>query len=116
MSAGRKTERVTFEQQQMINPDAPADYGNTVSIWVPIFERRAEYIHLRGGETVMAGRLEGRHTQIIRVWSDSQTRELTTDQRAKDARTGDQFDIRDVTHDPNGRDVDLLCERGEVAS
>lgn len=116
MSAGKMTERVVFEAQTMVNPDAPADYGNTVSVWAPMFERRAEYIHLRGGETVMAGRLEGRHIQIIRVWSDAQTRAITTDQRARDARTGDEFNIRDVTHDVGRTIIDLLCERGEAAS
>lgn len=111
-SAGDLYYRVGFEARVEENPDSPIDYGNTVAAWSEQFERRAAYIHLRGGEAVQAARLEGRHVQVIRVRSDSATRTLTTDFRTVDKRTGDVFNIRDVTHDVDRQWIDLLCEKG----
>lgn len=114
-TAGDLYERVAFEARVSENPDSPVDYGNTESTWAEQFERRAQYIHLRGGETVQAARLEGRHVQVIRVRSDNATRIITTDWRAVDQRTGDVFNVRDVTHTPDRQWIDLLCEKGVAA-
>ncbi len=111
-SAGDLYERVGFEARLSENPDSPIDYGNTEFDWVEQFAVRAQFIHLRGGEDVMAARLEGRHTQVIRVRSSIATRTITTDFRAVDKRTGDIFNIRDVTHDVGRQFIDLLAERG----
>lgn len=111
-SAGDLYERVGFEARVEENPDSPVDYGNTEAAWVEQFERRAEYIHLRGGETIQAARLAGRHVQVIKVRSDTATRTVTTDWRAVDKRTGDIFNVRDVTPSKNRQWLDLLCEKG----
>ena len=107
------TQRVAFDRREEINPDFPDDLGNTVSGWVEQFQARAAFIHLRGGETVMAGRLQGRHTQIIRVRSSSLSRSVSTDWRVRDARSGVAYNIRDISPDEETRMwIDLLCERG----
>lgn len=113
-SAGDLRERVAFEARVTENPDSPIDYGNTESTWAEQFERRAQYIHLRGGEAVQAARLEGRHIQVIRIRSDSATRIITTDWRAVDQKTGDVFNIRDAapTKEDPLRFIDLLAEKG----
>lgn len=90
-------------------------YGNTVSDWQEQFQCRAAYRHLRGGESVMAGRLQGKHTQVIIVRASSQTRQITTDWRVRDTRSGEAFNIRDVTHETNRQWISLLCEKGVAA-
>ena len=110
--AGSLYERVGFEERLSQNPDSPADYGNTEDAWTERFERRAEFIHLRGGEDVQAARLEGRHVQVIRVRADSETRTITTDWRAVDQRTGAVFNVRDASQSDDRQWIDLLCEKG----
>ena len=111
-SAGKLTERVTIARRIEINPDAPNDYGNTVADWADEGTVSAEYIHLRGGEAVMAGRLQGRHPQIVRVRASALTRQVETHWRVTDARTGTHFNVRDVTPDPGRAWIDWLCEVG----
>lgn len=112
MNAGLLTERVTLAKRLMANPDAPDDYGNVVAEWVDQGEVAAQFVHLRGGEGVMAGRLEGRHTQVIRVRASALTRQVAPNWRVTDARRGTEFAVRDVTFDPGRAFVDLLCESG----
>jgi SPP1 family predicted phage head-tail adaptor len=83
--------------------------------WQTQFSVRAAYRHLRGGEDVMAGRLQGRHTQVITVRSSSQTRQITAGWRLIDARDGTVFNVRDVTAETDRQWVSLLCERGVAA-
>lgn len=83
--------------------------------WKTQYSVRAAYRHLRGGEDVMAGRLQGRHTQVITVRASSQTRQITAGWRLIDARDGTLFNVRDVTHETDRQWISLLCERG-VAS
>lgn len=111
MSAGSLKERVTFA----VRSEVDDGYGNTVSGWIEQFQRSAEYVHLRGGETVMASRLQNRHPQVIRVRACSQTRRTTAEWRIKDMRTGIEYAIRDVTLSTDRKWVDFLCERGAVA-
>ncbi len=87
-------------------------YGNTRGAFVEEVSTRAAYIHLRGGESVLAGRLEGKHTQVIRVRSTSRTRQITPDWYAQDKRTLTYFAVRDVTPGLDRQFIDLLCERG----
>lgn len=115
-SAGDLYQRVAFDQRVTGNPDSPADYGNTVDEWEEQFQTRAAFIHLRGGESVMASRLAGRHTQVIRVRASSQTREITTEWRARDARAGTIFNVRDITLNEDDRAfLDILVESGVAA-
>lgn len=100
--------RAAFDQRDEVDDG----YGNTQSDWVERFQSRAAYRHLRGGEAVMAGRLEGKHTQIITVPASSQTRQVDTDWRIRDVRTGEQFNVRDVTHETDRQWISFLVERG----
>lgn len=111
-SAGDLDKRVAFDQRETGNPDSPADYGNTIDEWEEQFQCRAAFIHLRGGEAVLAGRLAGRHTQVIRVRACSQTRDVTTDWRVRDARAGTVLNIRDITPSDDRGWLDILCESG----
>jgi len=92
--------------------DVDDGMGNTVSDFVEQFQTRAEFIHLRGGESVLAGRLQGKHTQVIRVRNSSNTRMISTDWMLRDVRTGKSFNIRDIEHEVNRQFIALTCESG----
>ena len=98
--------RVTFSEPTRISDG----YGNTTEGWTARGTVWAEVIHLKGGETVMAARLTGTHTQVFRIRRSALSRAVTTEWRA-DA-DGVAFNIRDVTRDPLGRFDELLCESG----
>lgn len=111
-NAGNLYHRVGFEQRVTANPDSPDDYGNTVDVWLEAFESRAEFIHLRGGESVMAERLTGEHFQIIRVRASTNTLSVAADWRVVDQRNGDIYNVRDVTVLEDRQWIDLLCQKG----
>lgn len=90
-------------------------YGNTVSDFATQFTVRAAYRHLRGGEAVIASRLENRHPVIITVRASSQTKQITADWQLVDARDGTVWAVRDVTHEADRQSISLLCERGVAA-
>lgn len=87
-------------------------FGNMVADWQDKFSRRAGFAHLRGGEAVLAGRLEGRHAVVIFVRACSQTKYVTTDWRIRDSRTGEIYNIRDITPTTDRQWIDFLCESG----
>lgn len=89
--------------------------GGTTVGWIEQFNCRAGFQHLRGGETVLAARLEGTHTQVIRVRASSNTRQVTAEWRIRDTRSGDVFNIKDVTPTDDRLFLDFLCERGVAA-
>jgi SPP1 family predicted phage head-tail adaptor len=107
-SAGRLYYKVALDKRE----DVDDGYGNTVSGWQEQFQTRAEVIHLRGSEAVMAGRLQGKHTQVIRVRNSSNTRLISTDWMLRDVRTGKSFNIRDIEHEINRQFIALTCESG----
>lgn len=107
--AGRLRERVSLAKR--VEQDDGA--GNTVADWVEQFQCAAGFVHLKGGETVMAARLTNKHPMVARVRSSVASRAATADWRLTDVRTGRVYAIRDVTV---GREwVDLLVEGGVAA-
>lgn len=108
IGAGDLYYRVAFDKRVEVDDGM----GNTVGEWQEQFQCRAAYLHKHGGESVMAGRLQGKHVQVITVRASSQTRQVTTDWRVRDVRTGEAFNIRDVTHETNRQWISLLCEKG----
>lgn len=109
--AGRLRERITFA----VRGEKADGYGNTVEGWIDQFTLAAGFTHLRGGETVIAARLENRHPVVIRVRASSKSRRITADWQARDERSPEEYAVRDVTLDPKGMWIDLLCERGVTA-
>ena len=121
-SAGDLIHRVAFDARVAGNPDSPIDYGNTVMDWVEQFTCRAAFIHLRGGEAVLASRLEGRHSQVIQVRASSETRAITTEWRARDVNNGEWagadwagpiYQVKDITpHEEDRAFLDVLVQTG----
>lgn len=106
--AGTLFERIAFDERQ------PADdgYGNTIADWQEQFIYHTELVPLRGGEAVMAAQLEGRAMLMLQVRRSDQTERITTFWRARNVRSGDQYNIRQVTQTPDRSRIDLLCEYG----
>lgn len=111
---------VAFDQREEVDRGD----GVTVGKWVERFQTRAGFVHLRGGETVLADRLQGQHTQVIFVRSSTKTRQVSTDWRVRDVRSGSfvgdewrgtEFNIRDITPTDDRQWLDFLCQSG-VAS
>lgn len=107
-SAGDLLHRVAFDKRQ----DIDRGDGVYVGQWVEQFQVRAGFAHLRGGESLMADRLQGQHTQVIFVRSSSQTRQVNADWRVRDVRAGTEFNIRDVTPTNDRHWLDFLCQSG----
>lgn len=115
--AGKLKNRVTLARREMINPDEPNDYGNTVGAWVDQGMVWAGFFYIRGGEAVMAGRLQGRQPVVIRLRSSPLSRQVEADWQVTDDHTGTAFAVRSVNPDPEGDGafVDLLAESGVAA-
>ncbi|MET0942004.1 MAG: phage head closure protein [Mesorhizobium sp.] len=103
--AGQLIEKVAFDKRI----ETEDEYGNTVSTWEEQFQHRAKFIQLRGSETVMAGRLEGRSTIIMQVRVCTDTMQIGTDWQARDVRRNVAYNIQE---DPGRAILDLLAESG----
>lgn len=109
--SGDLRERVAFDKRGSGSDGG----GGVVTTWQEQFQRNAAYVHRTGGEAVMADRLQGKHTLVIRVRADSQTRTVSTDWRARDARAGTVYNILDVTPTVDRKWVDVLAQSGGPA-
>jgi head-tail adaptor len=106
-SASRVQHRVTFAAE-VRTPDGG---GGVTIAWVDQFTTYAEYMHLNGSETVIAGRITGTHTQVMRLRSTAQTRAINTLWKATDEQ-GRAFNLRDVTVTEDRKWLDVLATRG----
>lgn len=85
MTSGRHlTERFAFDSPTT-DPDG---FGGDQVGWAEQFSRAAQVIYSRGNESVEAARLAGRSIYKVKLRSDSGTRTITTDWRARDVRRG----------------------------
>lgn len=109
--AGALSERVTF-LEQVAGDDG---YGGVVVGWQERFTEPARLMPLRGGETVMAGRLQGTQPFVCTVRSSTRTRAVTPAWRAVNARTGATYNIKAVTNpDERNAYLDVLMVAGEA--
>lgn len=112
-AAGELRHRVAFEKRQDVNPDAPDDFGNTQSVFVEQFVVAAKVQARFGGETVTAARLTGQQPFTITIRQSNQSRQITTDWRARDAKSGELYNIRSITDPDDSRAwFDMLCQSG----
>lgn len=106
--------RIVFEQRQEIDRGD----GVTVAGWIERYRCRAGFQHLRGGETVMADRLQGEHVQIVFVRDCPEVASVGTAWRIRDLDSGQTFNITDVTPgewtDEDRRWRDFLTKTGGV--
>ena len=94
----------------------PDGYGNDISgPWAERFTQHAETIFLRGNETVLADRLEGRQPVMLRIRNSAQARAINTDWRAHDKRADSYFNIRALSVTPDRAFIEVLAEAGVAA-
>lgn len=92
VSARDLRERVTFQRR---GPSAGDGAGNFEDVFADLFSRNAKLTPTRGGDTVIAGRLQGTSAWDCWVRFDKDTRTLTPDDRVIDARHPERiFNIR----------------------
>ncbi|MFN3549621.1 MAG: phage head closure protein [Mesorhizobium sp.] len=108
--AGALDRRLRFEKRA----DVADGYGNTVGAWEAQFACWAGLKHLRGGETVIAGRLAGRRPAIATIRNGVMPREITNEWRAVDERTGEIYNIREDPREMDGNRgyLEMLVESG----
>lgn len=108
--AGALNERVTFTR--FVSTTDP--YGGQTGVWQDQFTAAASITWSRGGETVLAGRLQGKQPAILRIRTSAAARGITPDWRVRDARTGEVYNIREVprvARDSRGY-LEMLVEAG----
>lgn len=108
-------ERVTIERRGEISDDG---MGNYIGEWATLIdERRARIAPTRGGEEVIAARLEG--VQRFDIWlrADPDTLAIKADDRVIDLNDASRvFAIRYVGNlDERRRFILLQCEAGVAA-
>ena len=104
---GQLIELVAFDDRV-----AQADgMGNTEGDWQEQFQCRAGYTYLRGGEAVMASRLEGVQPIQVRIRSTPETRRIEADWRMRDMRSGIAFAIKSIAA-PDRAFLDLVVQSG----
>ena len=84
MRAGDLTKRVAFQRP---HEDVDAD-GNKFSAYPEAFRVWANLLPLRGGESVMAGRMASRSPAVVTIRTSTQARTVTSEWRVViDGRT-----------------------------
>jgi head-tail adaptor len=109
--AGKLRDRLHFQRRDNVQDD----YGNTrAGDWVTVFTAAAEFIPLRGGETVMAARLAGQQPYVIRIRSFAQSRAVDPSWRIVDARNEERvFNITAIVDPDNKRAwLDVTATQG----
>lgn len=81
-----------------------------VDRWEERFEEALRVTYLRGGEHVIAGRLEGRNVVVLRARSGLSSLGVTQAWRIKDKNTGRVFNIRSIIPSQGGGWIDFTCE------
>ena len=102
-------ERVAFDARTR----TPDGYGGTNSVWQEAFTAAAHFTYLRGGETVMQARLQGKQVVVVRVRNSEQARAVTPDARLRDVRRDVEYNVRSGPVPSEDRAwVDFTCESG----
>jgi len=105
---GELRHRITF-QKYSLEDDG---YGGQTQTWIDAGTVFAKFHYLKGGEEVMAARLQAKQPAIITVRSDGVSRQADPTWRIRDADNA-LWNIRAIT-DPTGRRawLEILAEKG----
>lgn len=89
-------------------------YGNEVDAYQTRFEVRAHFRFLRGGEKVIAQRLQGVQPVVVTIWRSPDTEAIQTSWRMKDLITGTVYAIRSKIPTDDNLYFELTCESGDI--
>lgn len=87
--AGPLRERVAFDRKAT----TPDGYGGESVSWSELFACAAEFRYQRGSERVEAGGLTGQASFKVRVRANDTTRGLTAEDRMRDVRRSETYNI-----------------------
>ena len=110
-NAGQLREKVAFDERIMVDDG----YGNMEGYFGEVFQCRAGFTFLRGGEAVIASRLEGKQPVVVRVRESRETRRIEPDWSIRDLRTGASYAVRSVAPTPDRQWIDVIAEGGVAA-
>lgn len=112
MTKGRFRESVNFQRRST----ASDGYGNQVASWADmagLVGFPARIAPMRGGEDVIASKLQANGLVEIKVNSCVAIRGVTATDRIVDTRTGEVYNIRYIENkDERNRYVTFVCEYG----
>ncbi|WP_044026766.1 phage head completion protein [Ruegeria sp. TM1040] len=83
--AGRLKELVAFDRRVPGHPDG---LGGTIDVWTEIRTCRAEFMFMRGSESVDAARLQGRSVFRVRIRKLGTARSLAQNVRMRTVKRG----------------------------
>jgi head-tail adaptor len=107
--AGQMRDLMSFQSREVVNDG----YGNKVAGgWVERFRDNAKITNLRGGENVIASRLESRNVALMQVRSSQQIADVTPQWRVVDVRRGTEFNIREIHQDRTTALYEMMIESG----
>jgi SPP1 family predicted phage head-tail adaptor len=92
--------------------EAQDGYGNLTSAFEEQFQLHANFMFLRGGEQVIAARLQGQQPAIVRIRVCHDSERVTPDWQLRDVREGVSYNIRSITMAPDRGYFDLLVQAG----
>lgn len=108
--AGALSEIVAFESRAVIDDGM----GNEISgDWTERFRANARIQPIKGGESVIADRLQGTQPVVVRVRYEPQTMAVNTDWRVRDSRAGTIYQIKSSANmDEKRRYIEFLAIAG----
>lgn len=108
-SAGKMRDRIRFDQRALdANQVRQGPWEEGFTVW-------AETTWLRGGEGVVAQRLEGKQPVAFSIRDSAQARTITTGFRAVDSRTQQVFDVTAASPSREPGFIDVLAVSGGAA-
>lgn len=111
IGAGKLDRRLRFYKRQDVENGA----GGFRADWVFQFEQAACRLFLRGGESVMAARMENRQPVVLTIRKSTQAKAITNDWQARDTRDGRVFNLRENPKESDDRShYEMLAEAGVV--
>lgn len=108
VGAGVLRHRFAFDERVEVDDGA----GNTVGEWQEGLRCRVRREALKGGEAVMASRLERKQPYIMTLRAFAASRRITTDWRARDVRSGATYAITSVVERPQRNCIDIMVVEG----
>lgn len=87
-------------------------YGNILSDWVEQFRARGERRYDKGGESVIAARLQGVQPVKIIIRTSASSALVCEDWKVVDANSGTSYNIMAKTELPRRQYFELLCKSG----
>lgn len=108
-SVGKMRDRIRFDQRGLdANQVRLGPWEDGFTVW-------AETTWLRGGEGVVAQRLEGKQPVAFSIRDSAQARTITTGFRAVDSRTQRIFDVTAASPSRKRGFIDVLAVSGGAA-